>query len=74
MVYVRIKKIKGKEYAYLVENKWNKKLKRPKQKVKAYLGKFYKKDTKGENDFILHNNIDVEKYFKENSVNKVLRI
>lgn len=36
MVFVRCKKIKGKEYAYLVENEWiNKKVK---QKVKKYLG------------------------------------
>ncbi|MEM3127181.1 MAG: hypothetical protein QW331_03895 [Candidatus Woesearchaeota archaeon] len=37
MAFVRKKKIKGKEYAYLVENKWTEKGSR--QKVKAYLGK-----------------------------------
>ncbi len=37
MVFVRIKKIKGREYAYLVENKWTSKGSR--QKVGAYLGK-----------------------------------
>ena len=37
MGFVRIKKVQGKEYAYLVENKWTSKGSR--QKVKAYLGK-----------------------------------
>lgn len=39
MAFVRKKKIKGKEYAYLVENSWTKKGSR--QKVKAYLGKVF---------------------------------
>lgn len=39
MVFVRTKKIKEKEYAYLVENKWTKK--GPRQKTKEYLGKVY---------------------------------
>ncbi len=39
MAFVRKKKIKGKDYAYLVENMWTKKGSR--QKVKAYLGKMF---------------------------------
>jgi len=73
MVYVRIKKIKGNEYAYLVENKWNKKLKQPKQKVKSYLGRFYNFDIKDNKDFVDHHKINMEKYFKENSINKVIK-
>jgi hypothetical protein len=38
--FVRIKKIKGSEYGYLVENTWTNKGSR--QKVKAYLGKIIK--------------------------------
>lgn len=38
--FVRIKKIKGAEYGYLVENTWTSKGSR--QKVKAYLGKIIK--------------------------------
>jgi hypothetical protein len=38
--FVRIKKIKGSEYGYLVENTWTAKGSR--QKVKAYLGKIIK--------------------------------
>lgn len=40
MAFVRVKKLKGKEYAYLVENTWQEKGSR--QKVKAYLGKVVK--------------------------------
>jgi len=40
MAFVRVKKLKGKEYAYLVENTWQDKGSR--QKVKAYLGKVVK--------------------------------
>ena len=38
-MFVRKKKIKGNDYAYLVENMWTKKGSR--QKVRAYLGKIY---------------------------------
>jgi hypothetical protein len=38
--FVRIKKIKGQEYGYLVENNWTAKGSR--QKVKAYLGRIIK--------------------------------
>ena len=40
MAFVRVKKLKGKEYAYLVENTWQDKGSR--QKVKAYLGRVIK--------------------------------
>jgi hypothetical protein len=40
MGFVRIKKIKGQEYGYLVENTWTAKGSR--QKVKAYLGRIIK--------------------------------
>src|SRR3989338_3115842 len=38
-MFIRIKKIKGKEYAYLVENTWRKRKQSSRQQVKAYLGK-----------------------------------
>ena len=38
-MFVRVKKIKGYQYAYLVENRW--KYGTSKQKVKEYLGKVY---------------------------------
>jgi len=46
MSFIRIKKIKGNEYAYLVQNKWRRcigrKGKSAKQKVKEYLGRVYR--------------------------------
>lgn len=41
-MFIRTKQIKGKEYAYLSENKWNKKTKKVKQSTKKYLGKVYR--------------------------------
>jgi hypothetical protein len=46
MGFVRIKKIKGSEYGYLVENTWTSAGSR--QKVKAYLGKVIKPAKAGE--------------------------
>ena len=40
MVFVRIKKLKGREYAYLVENEWT--INGSRQKVKKYLGRVIK--------------------------------
>lgn len=40
MAFVRTKKLKGKEYAYLVENEWT--INGSRQKVKAYLGRVIK--------------------------------
>lgn len=71
MAFFRIKKIKGKEYAYIVENVW--KRKSSIQKVKAYLGRVYR--------FGLMNNVDltqflkttsVEDYINNNSKNKII--
>ncbi|HDM43788.1 MAG TPA: hypothetical protein ENG02_01175 [Candidatus Woesearchaeota archaeon] len=45
-MFVRKKKIKGKEYAYLVENKYING--RVKQKVKRYLGKVFRFDRSGD--------------------------
>lgn len=38
-MFIRKKKIAGSEYAYLVENKYNKRKKQSRQKSKEYLGK-----------------------------------
>jgi len=38
-MFIRVKKIKGHSYAYLVENSWNNK--KARQKVKQYLGRIY---------------------------------
>jgi hypothetical protein len=39
-MFFRIKKVKGKEYAYLVENEWKRRGSR--QKVKGYFGRVYR--------------------------------
>lgn len=63
MAFFRIKKIKGKEYAYVVENEWSAvpkslgtlsgmKPKGSRQKVKGYLGKAYRFDAKNNSDFL----------------------
>jgi hypothetical protein len=44
MSYFRIKKVKGKDYAYIVESRWSKK--GPRQKVGKYLGRVYSFDKK----------------------------
>ena len=49
MSFVRIKKIKGKEYAYLVENTWDKG--KVRQKTLKYLGKINKFKTKKIDEF-----------------------
>lgn len=49
MVFFRIKKIKGKEYAYMVENRWNSQGSR--QKVKGYLGRAYRFTLKNSGSF-----------------------
>ena len=38
-MFIRKKKIRGKEYAYLVENRYNKKKKQSRQQSTSYLGK-----------------------------------
>ena len=40
-MFIRTKRIKGHLYGYLVENRWLKRKKKPKQKVKCYLGRVY---------------------------------
>ncbi len=41
-MFIRIKKISNKEYAYLVKNVWKKRKKASRQKVSSYLGRVYK--------------------------------
>lgn len=50
-MFVRIKRIKGSEYGYLVENRWLKRRKGARQKVKGYLGKVYRLEKVRDIDF-----------------------
>ena len=77
MSFIRIKKISGKEYAYLVENKWYKrsfkgKGKGPRQKVNKYLGRVYSFNKTDNTDFFTFKKInDLEQYLKNNNKNKI---
>lgn len=64
-MFVRIKRIKGKKYAYLVENEWTSK--GPRQKVTKYLGSVIE-PVEAEKDFSLGENPEetfAKKTFKE---------
>ncbi|HLC61368.1 MAG TPA: hypothetical protein VJJ52_08145 [Candidatus Nanoarchaeia archaeon] len=72
MAFFRVKKIKGIEYAYLVENEWKRKGSR--QKVKAYLGRAYRLNRANKIDFseFIRNN-KIENYVHDNEVNKIIK-
>jgi len=79
MGFIRLKKINGKEYAYLVENKWYKrkfknKNKGSRQKVSKYLGKVYFFDKEKDVEFVNFKNIsDLEYYLKNNNKNQIVK-
>jgi len=79
MSFIRTKKIKGKEYAYIVENRWKKRGNRVKQKTKKYLGRVYRFDRTNMMDFYGFYNIsDVEEYLKnknkEDIINDLIKL
>lgn len=79
MSFIRLKKINGNDYAYLVENKWYKrkfksKNKGSRQKVSKYLGKVYFFDKEKDIEFINFKNIDdLEQYLKNNNKNQIVK-
>jgi hypothetical protein len=79
MSFIRVKRISGKEYAYLVSNKWYKrkhkgKGKGPRQKVSKYLGRVYKFNKTENVDFLTFKKInDLGSYLKKNSRYKVFK-
>jgi len=79
MSFIRVKKINGNEYAYLVENKWYKrgfkgKGKGPRQKVGKYLGKAYYFNKGQDIDFFTFKKIEnLEEYLKNNAREKIIR-
>ncbi|MBW2975030.1 hypothetical protein KY366_04905 [Candidatus Woesearchaeota archaeon] len=83
MAYIRVKKIriKGREYryAYLVENRWKKRVRKgskkgARQKVKGYLGKVHEFPKVDEKGFMSHFGVkDVKGYFDAHKVSKVIR-
>ena len=72
MTFVRIKKIKGKEYAYIVENKWKSESSR--QEVRGYLGRVYRFELKNLIDFLQFVKTEnAEKYVNENDASKIIK-
>ena len=71
MAFFRIKKIKGKEYAYFVENEWKRKSSR--QKVKGYLGRVYRFDLVNNINFLEYYKIqNINEYIENNEKNKII--
>ena len=71
MTFIRIKKIKRKEYAYVVENSWKRKGSR--QSVKGYLGRAYRFDLKNNNNFLQFIKAkNTEDYIKQNDIKKII--
>ena len=72
MAFFRIKRIKGKEYIYIVENEWRKKSSR--QKVKAYIGRAYRFDLKSNVDFPQYMNAqNIEEYINNNQEGTIIK-
>ena len=70
-MFFRIKKIKGKEYAYIVENEWKRTGSR--QKVKGYAGRSYKFDLISNVGFFEYHKIwDIQNYVNVNEKNKII--
>ncbi len=78
MSFIRVKKIDGKEYAYLVENKWYKRKvkgrsKGSRQKVSKYLGRVFSFNKKETIDFLPFKKINnLDEYLKINNKNKII--
>ena len=79
MSFIRTKKIDGKEYAYLVENKWYKhsfkgKGRGPRQKVSKYLGRVHSFNKTDNTDFFNYKKInDLEQYLKNDNKQKIFK-
>ena len=72
MSFFRLKKIKGKEYAYIVENEWHSKGRR--QKVKDYIGRAYRFDTTKNDDFLAFMKIvDSEDYINQKDKKGIIK-
>ena len=72
MTFFRIKKIKNKEYAYIVENTWKRMGSR--QKVIGYLGKAYRFELKENMEFLKFRKIgDLQSYIENNQNKSIIK-
>jgi len=70
-MFFRIKKIKGKEYAYIVENEWSNKGSR--QKVRGYAGRICRFNLQNNVDFPNYLKIeDIQHYIENNEQNRII--
>ena len=67
-MFFRTKKVKGIEYAYIVENKWKKS---SQQKVKEYLGRVFRFEILFENSF--PNGNDLSNYLEHTDFSKIVK-
>ncbi|MEK6826431.1 MAG: hypothetical protein AABX90_02275 [Nanoarchaeota archaeon] len=73
-MFIRSKKIKNQEYAYLVKNIWRKRKKSSRQKSSKYLGKLYKFNKIKNNSLEEYINItDINKYLEKTPDNKIIK-
>jgi len=72
-MYLKIKKIKGIEYAYLVTQKYNKKTKKRKQKNNAFLGKVLQVDKTANLDLNDYLTISKEEFIDTNPVRSIFK-
>ena len=71
MAFFRTKKIKGKEYAYIVENEWRRKGSR--QKVKGYVGRVHRFNLINNVGFLEHLKIEnIENYTSNNDICNII--
>ena len=71
-MYIRIKQLKNQEYAYLIENQWNKKEKKIKKKVRAYLGKIYRPQRTNNLNLKQAINKELNEYFSRTELRCIL--
>lgn len=73
-MFLRIKRIKGKEYAYLSENKWMKRSGKVKQITRKYLGRVVRQNIVSDIDFLSYYGIsDVDFYIQSNERTDILQ-
>ena len=73
MGFIRTKKVKGNEYAYIVSNSWKKKDKEAKQKVKEYLGRVYHLSPVKELSFENTLSQDLNKYLEQTGKQRLVK-
>ncbi|RLE38569.1 hypothetical protein DRJ17_03595 [Candidatus Woesearchaeota archaeon] len=72
-MFIRTKIIKGKEYAYKVENIWRKRKKASRQKVGKYLGRVYTVDKEKDLNFMHVVKKDLDKYLSETDYYMIIK-